>query len=74
MLDLHFQTVWANVAHVFEHVLVVVFGVALIIVGLAMTFSIVFVIPGIVALAVGVSIVAGGLFAHVLKNRSPRHA
>ena len=74
MQELHPRTLWASVAHVFEHMLVVVFGAALVIVGLAMTFSIVFVVPGIVVLAVGVSIVAAGLFAHALKTRPPRHA
>jgi hypothetical protein len=71
---LRLRAFWASVAHVFEHVLAVAFGFALVIVGLAMTFSIVFVIPGIVLLAIGASIVAAGLFAHAMKARPPRHA
>jgi hypothetical protein len=70
----HLRTLWASVAHVFEHVLAVALGVALVILGLAMTFSVVFVVPGIVVLAIGVSIVAAGFFAHALSTPSRRHA
>jgi hypothetical protein len=48
----------------------VTLGLALVIVGLALTFSIVFVVPGIIVLSVGVATVVGGVFAHAFARRS----
>jgi hypothetical protein len=62
----------ASALHVLEHAATVTLGFALIIFGLGMTFSIVFVLPGIVTLAIGFSLVVGGLFAHALRGTRPR--
>lgn len=64
MIQLRIRRLWAGTLHLLEHALAVTLGLALVILGLALTFSIVFVVPGIIVLALGVSIVVGGLFAH----------
>ena len=74
MLQFNIRTLSASVIHLLEHTLVVVLGLALAVLGLAMAFSIVFVLPGIVILALGFSIVVGGLFDHALTARSERGA
>jgi hypothetical protein len=56
----------AGVLHILEHAATITLGVALVILGLGMTFTIVFVLPGIVALAIGSSLVIGGIFAHAM--------
>lgn len=66
MIQLRIRSLWAGALHLLEHALTVALGVALVILGLALTFSIVFVVPGIFVLSVGVAIVVGGLFAHAL--------
>jgi hypothetical protein len=59
--------------HLLEHAATVFVGFALVILGLGLTFSIVFALPGIIVLAIGVAIVAGGLFAHpTLRARRQR--
>jgi hypothetical protein len=42
----------------------IIVGFVLIVFGLAMTFSIVFMVPGMFVLAIGVAIVVGGIWAH----------
>jgi hypothetical protein len=69
MIQPRIRSLWAGTLHLLEHALTVTLGVALVIVGLALTFSIVFVVPGIIVLVVGVSIVVGGLFAHAFARR-----
>lgn len=66
MIQLRIRSLWASTVHLLEHSLVVALGVALVIVGLALTFSIVFVLPGIIILGLGVCLVVGGIFAHAL--------
>ena len=60
------RRLWGLTVHVFQHILAVMAGLVLIIVGLALTFSIVMVVPGIILLAVGVAVVMGGIFAHAV--------
>ena len=50
--------------HVLQHAAFVIAGIVLIVVGLAMTFSVVFMLPGMFVLAIGVAIVVGAIFAH----------
>jgi hypothetical protein len=40
----------------------------LVVLGLAMTFSLVFAIPGIVVPVLGIAIVVGGFFAHPIRR------
>ena len=42
----------------------VILGFVLIIVGLAMTFSIVFTVPGLFVVAIGAALFVGGIWAH----------
>jgi hypothetical protein len=58
------RTRWGAVVHVLQHTGVVAAGFIMIVFGLAMTFSLVMVLPGIIFLLVGVCIVVGGVFAH----------
>ena len=53
-----------GVEHLLEHAAAIAFGLVLVVLGLAMTFSLVFAIPGIVVLMLGIGIVIGGIFAH----------
>lgn len=73
MIQLRIPSLWAGTLHLLEHALTVTLGVALVIAGLALTFSIVFVLPGIIVLGLGVSLVVGGIFAHAMA-RSKRGA
>ena len=70
MIPLWIRSLWAGTVHLVEHALAVTLGLALVVVGLAMTFSIVFVVPGIIVLSLGAAIVAGGVFAHAFARRS----
>ena len=70
MIQLRIRSLWARTLHLVEHALAVTLGLALVIVGLALTFSIVFVVPGIIVLSLGVATVVGGLFAHAFARRS----
>jgi hypothetical protein len=70
MIPLKIRSLWARTLHLVEHALAVTLGLALVIVGFAMTFSIVFVVPGIIVLSLGVAIVVGGLFAHAFARQS----
>lgn len=56
--------VWGTAVHVLQHTAVVIGGIVLIVLGLAMTFSLIFVVPGIFVLAIGVAVVVGAIFAH----------
>jgi hypothetical protein len=62
----------AGVLHILEHAATITLGVALIILGLGMTFSIVFVLPGIVALGIGCCLVVGGMFEHAMARSRRR--
>jgi hypothetical protein len=70
MIQLRIRHLWARTLHLVEHALAVTLGFVLVIVGLALTFTIVFVVPGIIVVCVGVAIVVGGLFAHAFARRS----
>ncbi len=69
MIQLRIRSLWAGTLHLLEHALAVTLGFVLVILGLALTFSIVFVVPGIIVLSLGASIVVGGLFAHAFARR-----
>jgi hypothetical protein len=69
-MDIHQSS--ASVLHILEHAATVTLGLALVILGLAMTFTIVFTLPGIVALTLGSSLIVAGLFAHVMANARRR--
>lgn len=58
------RRLWGVTVHVLQHAAVAIAGIVLIVVGLAMTFSIVFMLPGMFVLALGVCIVVGAIFAH----------
>ena len=58
------RTFWGMVVHVLQHTGVVLGGIVLIVLGMAMTFSLVFVVPGLFVLAIGVAVVVGAVFAH----------
>ena len=58
------RKLWGRTVHVLQHTAVVMAGFVLIVLGMAMTFSLILVLPGIIVLAVGVAIVVGGIFAH----------
>ena len=70
MIQLRIRSLLAGTLHLLEHALAVTLGFALVIVGLALTFSIVFVVPGIIVVCLGVAIVVGGVFAHAFARRS----
>ena len=63
-LDCHVRRLWAATLHVLQHTVAVILGFVLIIAGLAMTFSIVFMVPGMFVPGIGVAIVVGGIWAH----------
>lgn len=66
MAQLRIRSLWHSTLHLLEHALAVAFGAALVVLGLAMTFSLVFAAPGIFVLAIGAAIVVGGLFSHAM--------
>jgi hypothetical protein len=70
MIQLRIRSLWASTLHVVEHALAVTLGFALVIVGLALTFSIVFVLPGIIVFCLGVALVVAGVFAHAFARRN----
>jgi len=69
MIQLMIRSLWASTLHLVEHALALTLGMALVIVGLALTFSIVFAVPGVIVLSIGAAIVAGGFFAHAFARR-----
>ncbi len=58
------RSFWGRVVHVLQHTGVVLAGIVLIVLGMAMTFSLIFVVPGLFILAIGVAVVVGAVFAH----------
>jgi hypothetical protein len=58
------RKVWGTTVHLLQHTAVAIGGIILIVFGLAMTFSLVFVVPGLFVLAVGVAVVVGAIFSH----------
>jgi hypothetical protein len=58
------RKLWNTTAHAFQHAVLVIGGVVLIVVGLAMTFSIVFLVPGLFVLAIGAAVFVGGIWMH----------
>ena len=60
------RRIWGRTVHVLQHTAVAVAGVVLIVLGLAMTFSLIFVVPGLFVLAVGVAVVVGAMFSHAV--------
>jgi hypothetical protein len=70
MIELRIRSLLARTLHLVEPALAVTLGLALVIVGLDLTFSIVSVVPGIIVLSLGVAIVVGGVFAHAFARRS----
>ena len=58
------RKLWGTGVHILQHAAVVIAGVILIVLGMAMTFSLVFVVPGLFVLAIGVAVVVGAMFAH----------
>ena len=69
MIQIWIRRLLASALHLVEHALAVTLGLALVIVGLALTFSVVFVVPGIIVLSLGVATVVGGVFAHAFSGR-----
>jgi hypothetical protein len=49
--------------HVLGHVATTVIGLVLVVVGLGLTMTVVFVTAGILSLAIGVALIVGGIFA-----------
>ena len=70
MILLRIRSLWASTLHLVEHALAVTLGFVLVIVGLALTSSIVFVVPGIIVLGLGVAIVVAGVFVHAFAGRT----
>lgn len=70
------QNAVKTVEHLLEHAAAIAAGLVLVVLGLAMTFSFVFAIPGMFLLVVGVAIVVGGFFAHPARRarRQARHS
>jgi hypothetical protein len=58
------RKLWAATVHVLQHAALVIVGFVLIVVGLAMTFSIVFMVPGLFVLAIGAAIFVGAIWTH----------
>ena len=50
--------------HVLAHVATTIVGVELLVVGLGLTMSVVFVAAGILSLSMGVALIVGAIFAH----------
>lgn len=55
--------------HVLEHAATVAAGGLLVVLGLGLTFSVIFFLPGIIILLVGICLVVGGIFAHPARRR-----
>lgn len=55
---------WGKSVHVLQHTGMVIVGIILIVLGMAMTFSLIFVVPGLFVLAIGVAVLIGAIFAH----------
>jgi hypothetical protein len=70
MRQFRIRSLWPQTLHLVQHALAVTLGLALVIVGLGLTFSIVFVVPGIIVGCLGLAIVVGGVFAHAFAGRS----
>ena len=64
------RRLWAATVHVFQHAALVIVGFVLIVVGLAMTFSIVFMVPGLFVLAIGAALFIGGIWSHATRSRT----
>lgn len=58
------RKLWGTGVHLLQHTAVVIAGIILIVLGMAMTFSLVFVVPGLFVLAIGVAVLIGAIFAH----------
>jgi hypothetical protein len=58
------RNLWHTSIHVLQHAGAVIVGIALIVLGMAMTFSLIFVVPGLFVLAIGVAVLVGAVFAH----------
>jgi hypothetical protein len=58
------RNLWRNGVHMLQHTGMVICGIVLIVLGMAMTFSLIFVVPGLFVLAIGVAVVVGAIFAH----------
>lgn len=58
------RRLWGATVHLLQHTAVVIGRVILIVVGMALTFSLIMAVPGIILLAVGVAVVVSGMFAH----------
>jgi hypothetical protein len=58
------RNLWHTTVHVLQHTGAVIGGIALIVLGMAMTFSLIFAVPGLFVLAIGVAVVVGAVFAH----------
>ena len=58
------RKLWGTAVHILQHAGVVIAGIILIVLGMAMTFSLIFVVPGLFVLAIGVAVVVGAIFAH----------
>ena len=58
------RTLWGKSVHVLQHTGVVIGGIVLIVLGMAMTFSLIFAVPGLFVLAIGVAVLVGAIFAH----------
>jgi hypothetical protein len=70
MIQRKIRNLWAGTLHLVEHALAVTLGFALVVVGFALSSSIVFVVPGIIVLCLGIAIVAAGVFDHAFARRS----
>ena len=58
------RKLWGSSVHLLQHIGVVIGGIVLIVLGMAMTFSLIFVVPGLFVLAIGVAVLIGAIFAH----------
>ena len=58
------RTLWGKSVHLLQHTGMVIGGIVLIVLGMAMTFSLIFVVPGLFVLAIGVAVLIGAIFAH----------
>ena len=54
----------SGLQHVLEHAATIIVGFVLTIIGLAMTFSLVFAVPGMFVLVIGLAIFVAGVFSH----------
>ena len=58
------RNLWGKSVHLLQHTGMVIGGIILIVLGMAMTFSLIFVVPGLFVLAIGVAVLVGAIFAH----------